>query len=148
MKDREREGMKREKFSIKRRSFLNSDKSLMAAIKFDISYLFKQYKSKERYQDLNADLAISDCNRIVNLEFDVYDGGNVDARIKKAIKLRNTINTFVDEFIEKAELYKVREKEINDHNKEVQAKRKNKGKKSPVEEAIETFDKEKSLKEK
>jgi len=126
--------MKKEKSSCRKRLFLNSDKTQLAAIKFYIDYELSIYRNDSANQSLDAELSISDCNRIVNLDFMAYNKKDLDGRIKKAERLRDTIILFTEEFIKKAELFKCRVDEINKHNKEIKASKKKKGDKDLVVE--------------
>ena len=119
--------MKEEKRTLKKRLFLNSDPELSAFLKFNIDYRLKKYRNGEAYQSLDAELSMADCSRIIRLEFDVYgENGKkeINDRIKKALKLKENINLFVDEYIKSAEKYRDMTPKIKAHNKKFKAKNK------------------------
>jgi len=121
------EEMKEEKRTLKKRLFLNSDPELSAFLKFNIGYILKKHRNGYTYQSLDAELSMSDCDRIIRLEFDAYSENGkkeINDRIKKALRLKENINLFVDEYIKSAEKYRDMIPKIKAHNNKLKTKNK------------------------
>lgn len=90
-----------------RRTWLNKDVSLRAALGGNVTLEFEpgdpdataKWRNTDRY-DLSAELVISDCNRTIALDFDVY-GAKAGETFPEMRAKAETLGRFVNDFLDK-----------------------------------------------
>jgi hypothetical protein len=101
---------------FKKRLWLNSDPSLRASLlgRVELSYRAAKPDSKSKYErnpsyEIDAVLTITDCDRTITLDFDVYGSGTTQADLRerraKMGRLVNNVVAFGEAYLKALDAY-------------------------------------------